>query len=58
MPRTILEPAPRRRRSLIPYLLLLILGLVLAFLVYLGLSDSEEPLQKIEQDVTNEVLAK
>jgi|SoiMethySBSTD1v2_1073268.scaffolds.fasta_scaffold2133266_2 hypothetical protein len=58
MPRTILEPAPRRRRSLIPYLLLLILGLVLAFLVYLGFSDSEEPLQKIEQDVTNEVLAK
>ena len=58
MPRTVLAPAPRRRRSLIPYLLLLILGLVLAFLVYLGFSDSEEPLQKIEQDVTNEVLAK
>ena len=58
MPRTVLAPAPRRRRSPIPYLLLLILGLVLAFLVYLGLSDNEEPPQKIEQDVTNEVLAK
>ena len=58
MPRTVLAPAPRRRRSIIPYLLLLILGLVLAFLVYLGFSDSEQPLQKIEQDVTNEVLAK
>jgi hypothetical protein len=58
MPRTVLAPAPRRRRPLIPYLLLLILGLVLAFLVYLGFSDSEQPLQKIEQDVTNEVLAK
>ena len=58
MPRTVLAPAPRRRRSIIPYLLLLILGLVLAFLVYLGFSDSERPLQKIEQDVTNEVLAK
>jgi hypothetical protein len=58
MPRTVLAPAQRRRRSPLPYILLLILGLVLAFLVYLGLSDSEQPLQKIEQDVTNEVLAK
>ena len=58
MARTILAPPPRRRRSPVPYLLLLLLGLLLAFLVYLGLSDTEVPTQRIEQDVTNEVLAK
>jgi hypothetical protein len=47
----------RRRRSPVPFILLLLLVAFVALLVWLGLRDNEVPVQKIEQDVTNEVLA-
>ena len=56
MPRTQFAPA-RRRRSPIPFILLLLLVGLVALLVWLGLRDNEVPTQKIEQDVTNAVLA-
>lgn len=48
---------PRRRRSPVPTLLILILLLVIGFTIYLSTIDTEVPTQRIEQDVTNEVLA-
>ena len=48
----------RRRRSPVGLILLLLLVLFVAFLVYLGVSRNEAPLQRMEQDVTNEVLAR
>jgi hypothetical protein len=56
MPRTQFAPV-RRRRSPIPFILLLLLVGLVALLVWLGLRDNEVPTQKIEQDVTNAVLA-
>jgi len=38
-------------------LLLLVLVALVGFLIYLSTVDSEVPTQRIEQDVTNEVLA-
>jgi len=57
MRRTSFAPT-RRRRSPVPAFLLLILVLILGFLAYLGLRDNEVPTERIEQDVTNEVLAR
>jgi hypothetical protein len=57
MPRSVFAPPPRRRRSPIPVLLLVLLVLLLGFLVYLSMVDTEIPTQRVEQDVTNEVLA-
>lgn len=48
----------RRRRSPVGLILLLLLVLFLAFLVWLGISTNEEPLGKIEQDVTNAIPAR
>jgi hypothetical protein len=48
----------RRRRSPVAAILLLLLILFVGFLVYLGLADREVPLERIEQDVTNEILAR
>jgi hypothetical protein len=48
----------RRRRSPLPALFLILLVLFVAFLVWLGLRSNEVPTTKIEQDVTNEVLAR
>ena len=48
----------RRRRSPIPMVLITLVVLVLGFLVFLSTVDTEVPTQRIEQDVTNEVLAK
>ena len=48
----------RRRRSPLPALLLILLLLFVGFLVWLGLSARETPTRTIEQDVTNEVLAR
>lgn len=56
MPRTSFPPQ-RRRRSPVPTILLVLLLLVVGFLVYLGIRRNEVPTQRIEQDVTNEVLA-
>jgi cytoskeletal protein RodZ len=48
----------RRRRNPIGLILLLILVLFVGFLVWLGVRSNEVPQQRIEQDVTNAVLAK
>jgi len=50
--------APSRRRSPLPTLLLILLVLFVGLLIWLGLRDNEVPVAKIEQDVTNEVLAR
>ncbi len=57
MPRTILTPQPRRRSPL-PAILALLLILLVGGLIYLSTADTEVPQQRIEQDVTNEALAK
>lgn len=49
---------PRRRRSPWPVILLLLLALLIGGIVYLSAMDTEVPTGTIEQDVTNEVLAK
>jgi len=48
---------PRRRRSPLPTLLILLLVALVGFLIYLSTIDTEVPAQRVEQDVTNEVLA-
>ena len=57
MPRTILTPQPRRR-SRLPIILVLLMILLVGGLIYLSTADHEVPQQRIEQDVTNEALAK
>lgn len=57
MRRSTFAPPPRRRRSPLPMLLLVLLLLLAGLLVYLSTVDTEVPTQRIEQDVTNEVLA-
>ncbi|HWT13792.1 MAG TPA: hypothetical protein VN231_13650 [Allosphingosinicella sp.] len=57
MRRTSFAPT-RRRRSPLPMLLLVLLLLLLGFLIYLSTVDTEVPTERVEQDVTNEVLAK
>ena len=47
----------RRRRSPAGLILLIIVLLLVGFLAYLSMRDTEVPTQRIEQDVTNEVLA-
>lgn len=39
-------------------ILIILLVLLVGFLVYLSTVDTEVPTQQVEQDVTNEVLAK
>lgn len=46
---------PRRRRSPVGLILLVLLVLLIGLLVFLGLRDTEVPTQRIEQDVTNEI---
>ena len=53
-----LSPPPRRRRSPLRAIFIAILVLLAAFLVWLATMDTEVPTQRIEQDVTNEALAK
>ena len=58
MPRPRYDFGPtRRRRSPLPTILLVLLLLLIGLLVYASTIDTEVPLQRIEQDVTNEVLA-
>jgi hypothetical protein len=57
MPRTVFASQQRRRRSPVPIILLLILIAVIGFLIWLGIRTNEEPVQRIEQDVTNATLA-
>lgn len=56
MRRTMLTPQ-RRRRSPLPLILGLLLLLLIGGAIYLSTADTEVPLQRIEQDVTNEALA-
>jgi hypothetical protein len=58
MPRTILSPPTRRRRSPLPIILGLLAILLIGGLIYLSTVDTEVPQQRMEQDVTNEALAK
>ena len=48
----------RRRRNPLGLIFLLILVLLVGFLIWLGVRSTAEPQQRIEQDVTNAVLAK
>ena len=57
MRRTSFAPT-RRRRSPVAAILLLVLVLIVGFLIYLGLAKNEAPLERIEQDVTNEIPAR
>lgn len=52
-----ISPPPRRRTSVLPKLFLVLLLLLVGFLVWLSTTSTEVPVQKIEQDVTNEALA-
>lgn len=47
----------RRRRSPLPTLSLILLVLFIGLLAWLGFRDASVSTAKIEQDVTNEVLA-
>jgi uncharacterized integral membrane protein len=57
MRRTYLTPT-RRRRNPWPVILLLLLAALIGGIIYLASADTEVPVQRIEQDVTNEALAK
>jgi hypothetical protein len=48
----------RRRRSPLPMILVALLVLLVGFAVWLSTVDTEVPAQRIEQDVTNEALAR
>jgi hypothetical protein len=50
--------APKRRKSPLPTILIILLLLLIAGAFYLATVDTEVPQQRIEQDVTNEALAK
>jgi hypothetical protein len=46
----------RRRRSPLPIILLALLAALIGLFVYMGLRETSVPQERIEQDVTNEVL--
>jgi hypothetical protein len=48
----------RRRRSRLPMILVALLVLLIGFAAWLSTVDTEVPTQRIEQDVTNEALAR
>jgi hypothetical protein len=48
---------PRRRRNPLPAILIGLLVLLIGGAIFLSTRDAEVPLQRIEQDVTNEALA-
>ena len=48
----------RRRRSPLPIILILLAVLLLGLLIYAATVDTEVAPQRMEQDVTNEALAK
>ena len=54
MPRTSFPPQ-RRRRSPVGMILILLAAALIGFLIYLGVRSDEVPLERIEQDVTNEL---
>lgn len=46
----------RRRRSMLPVILLALVVAFVALFVWLGIRETSVPQQRVEQDVTNEVL--
>lgn len=46
----------RRRRSPLPIILLVLLAALIGLFVWLGMRETSVPQQRIELDVTNEVL--
>lgn len=48
----------RRRKSPLPMILIALLVLLIGFLVWASTRNTEVPVQRIEQDVTNEALAR
>ena len=52
-----ISPPPRRRKSVLPKLLIALVLIFVGLLIWLGTRDTEVPTQRIEQDVTNEALA-
>lgn len=50
--------APRRRKSPLPTILVVLLLLLIGGTIYASTLDTEVPVQRIEQDVTSEALAK
>lgn len=48
---------PRRRRSPLPTVLVILLALIIGGTFYLSTVDTEVATTRIEQDVTNEALA-
>jgi hypothetical protein len=52
-----ISPPARRRKSPLPMILLILAVLLIGFLFWLSTRDTEVPLKRIEQDVTNEALA-
>ena len=50
--------SPRRRRSPLPAILIILLVLIIGGAIYLSTVDTEVATTRIEQDVTNEALAK
>jgi len=52
-----LTPTPRRK-SRLPLLLIIFLALLIGGIIYLSTSVTEVAPQRIEQDVTNEALAR
>jgi O-antigen ligase len=48
----------RRRKSRLPAILITLLLLLVGFLVWASTQAKEVPTQRIEQDVTNEALAR
>jgi hypothetical protein len=58
MPKYSSFPPQRRRRNPVGLILLILLVLFIGFLVWLGVRSNEQPVQRIEQDVTNAVLGR
>ena len=50
--------SPKRRKSRLPAILVILLLLLIGGAIYLTTVDTEVLQQRIEQDVTNEALAK
>jgi hypothetical protein len=48
----------RRSKSPLPAILLVLLALLIGGMIFLTTVDTEVPTQRIEQDVTNEALAR
>ncbi len=51
-----IAPMQRRRKPVLPKLLILLLILLVGAVFWLSTRDTEVPTQRIEQDVTNEAL--